>query len=84
MILNLAKEIKNAHGKVGNDLSTFPTFLWVVRDFALMLRDKNGNTINSQEYLENALEQQKGSSDAIESKNKVRRHLKEFFRDRDC
>jgi hypothetical protein len=30
-----------------------------------MLQDKNGNKINSKEYLENALELQKGSSDAI-------------------
>ena len=48
MILNLAKDINTqSQGKVGDDISSFPSFLWVVRDFALMLRDKNGNTINS-------------------------------------
>jgi hypothetical protein len=49
-----------------------------------MLQDKNGNKINSEQYLENALEIQKGSSDAIENKNKIRRLLKSFFQDRDC
>ena len=56
LILNLAKEIQTkSNGKVGDDISSFPAFLWIVRDFALMLRDKNGNSINSKEYLENAL-----------------------------
>ena len=56
LILNLAKDIQTkSHGKVGDDTSCFPAFLWVVRDFALMLQDKNGNKINSKEYLENSL-----------------------------
>ena len=48
LILNLAKDIQTKkHGKVGEDISSFPAFLWIVRDFALMLQDKNGNKINS-------------------------------------
>jgi len=66
LIINLAKEIQTkTNGKSGEDTSSFPAFLWVVRDFTLMLQDKNGNKINSKEYLENALEFQKGSSDAV-------------------
>lgn len=85
LIINLAKDIQSkSNGKSEEDASSFPAFLWVVRDFTLMLQDKNGNKINSKEYLENALELQKGSSDAIENKNKIRRHLKYFFQDRDC
>lgn len=49
-----------------------------------MLQDKNGEKISKKEYLENALELQKGSSEPIENKNKIRRHLKQFFTDRDC
>ena len=30
----------------------FPQFLWIVRDFSLKLVDKDGNKINSKEYLE--------------------------------
>lgn len=36
------------------------------------------------EYLEHALEIQKGISDAVESKNKIRRMIKHFFKERDC
>ena len=34
--------------------------------------------------MENALEFQNGSSDAIMNKNKIRRLLKQFFTNRDC
>ena len=62
----------------------FPSFLWVVRDFSLKLLDQFGNQINSKEYLENALKEQKGSSDNIEKKNRIRRLILNFFKDRDC
>jgi hypothetical protein len=62
----------------------FPSFLWVVRDFTLRLQDLQGNKINAREYLERALEEQRGSSDAIENKNKIRRMIVSFFKDRDC
>jgi hypothetical protein len=62
----------------------FPSFMWVVRDFALRLLDQYGNPINSKEYLENALKEQKGTSENIEKKNKIRRLIVNFFTDRDC
>lgn len=62
----------------------FPAFLWVVRDFSLRLHDTMGNQITTKEYLENAIQQQKGSSDQIETKNRIRRMVKHFFKDRDC
>jgi len=46
--------------------------------------DKNGNQINSKDYLENALQIQKGVSDGVESKNRIRNLLTTFFKDRDC
>ena len=33
----------------------FPSFMWVVRDFALQLQDLDGEAISSKEYLEKAL-----------------------------
>jgi hypothetical protein len=56
-----------------------PSFMWVVRDFALQLCDENGSEINSQEYLERALIEK-----VNDSKNEIRKHLKMFFKDREC
>lgn len=58
--------------------------MWVVRDFALRLEDENQNAISSKQYLENALRQQKGSSDAIEKKNKIRKLIRNYFKEKDC
>ena len=62
----------------------FPSFLWIVRDFSLRLLDTYGNAITSKEYLEQSLNLQKGFSDAIEHKNRIRRLIKQVFPDRDC
>jgi len=58
--------------------------MWIVRDFSLKMEDKHGVKINAKEYLENALTEQKGVTDKIENKNRIRRMLKCFFQDRDC
>jgi len=65
-------------------MQTFPSFLWVVRDFALRLEDKYGNEITSKKYLENALSEKQGISEVIESKNRVRRIINGFFKEKDC
>lgn len=62
----------------------FPSFIWVVRDFTLQLVDSHNDPITSKEYLEKALAPSKGFSDAIEEKNRIRRLLTSFFKDRDC
>lgn len=67
-----------------NVIENFPSLLWVVRDFSLRMEDENGNPITSKQYLENALMDVKGLSEAAENKNRVRSLLKHFFRDRDC
>lgn len=46
--------------------------------------DPNGQPITPKDYLEKALELQKGVSDSIESKNRIRRLFKHFFKERDC
>lgn len=90
LIINLAKEIQIKSGEAPTSEDSeefaqyFPAFLWIVRDFALKLVDPNGHPITSKEYLENALKPQKGVSDAVESKNRIRRMLKHFFTERDC
>jgi len=61
----------------------FPSFMWVVRDFAVKL-EKEGRKISSREYLEDALRPEDGMTEAIESKNAVRMLLRNFFPERDC
>lgn len=34
--------------------------------------------------MENALKEQKGTSDAVEQKNKIRRLVSNYFKDKDC
>jgi ABC-type phosphate transport system auxiliary subunit len=62
----------------------FPSFLWVVRDFSLQLVDEDNEKISPKEYLENALQQQKGFSEGVENKNRIRRMIQSFFKERDC
>lgn len=40
--------------------------------------------MTSKDYLEKALASQKGFSDSVEQKNRIRRLLKSFFTERDC
>jgi hypothetical protein len=55
-----------------------------VRDFSLQLQDPEGNPITPKEYLERALAPQNGFSDDVEEKNRIRRLLTAFFKERDC
>ena len=62
----------------------FPSFLWILRDFALQLIDVDGHEISQKTYLENSLREVKGSSDSVEEKNRVRRLIRACFQERDC
>jgi hypothetical protein len=89
LLINLAKDIqiKSSGGQHDSEeeiAQYFPSFHWIVRDFSLKIVDQAGNSLTPKEYLENALAPQKGVSDQIESKNRIRRMLKCFFKDRDC
>eukprot|EP01041_Mallomonas_annulata_P000576 gene575-1107_t len=69
----------------GESLSQyFPSFLWIVRDFALKLQQENGRIISSKEYLENCLKPQPGFSESVVTKNHTRALISSFFPDRDC
>ena len=88
LVIHMAKEIKLTED--GGELNeediacNFPSFLWVVRDFALKLVNNDGIKLSPTEYLEKCLQPVKGISENVENKNKVRRMLKFFFQDRDC
>ena len=89
LVVNLTKNIQvksksTEEAGVEEYAQYFPSFIWVVRDFALRLVDTDGEALSSKEYLEKALNAQKGFSDLAEEKNRIRRLLKEFFKDRDC
>lgn len=89
LIVNLSKQLE-VSGQKAEDVDPdqvskyFPSFLWVVRDFALRLQDEQKNEISSKQYLENALKDQKGSSDTVEKKNKIRKLIRNYFKDKDC
>jgi hypothetical protein len=89
LVVNMAKNIQQqksiTEGLDENTIAeTFPFFLWIVRDFSLQLVDENNFKISSRLYFEKALEQIKGHSTKTEAKNKVRKLIKHFFRNRDC
>lgn len=56
-----------------------PALFWVLRDFSLQLLDRSGFPITPVEYLESSLEEQKGSSQATNHKNRIRRIIKTVF-----
>ena len=87
LIVNLTKQlqVRSAGQQDADEMSQyFPSLLWVLRDFALQLIDRSGNEISPKDYLENALMPQKGVSDNVEQKNRIRRYIKHFFKERDC
>ena len=88
LIVNITKNIqkRNSINNNGNNDFTkyLPTFMWVIRDFALQLKNRDGQPITSKEYLENSLEFQQGNSEVIKNKNDIRKMVKEYFPKRDC
>ena len=90
LVVNLTKNIHVKSGSKSDEIDTeeyanhFPSFMWVVRDFTLQLVDQEGEPISSRDYFETALALSKGFSDQVEQKNRIRRLLKSFFKDRDC
>ena len=95
-ILNLSKSLKlknnediniNSISDINNDnefAKYFPILFWVLRDFSLKLEDSEGNAINSNQYLENSLMEQEGTSEVIIEKNLIRKKIKNYFLERYC
>ena len=89
LIINLSKNLHiqsdTANEEDPDEMAKyFPRFLWVLRDFSLKLRDEYDNPISPKEYFENSLMPQKGTSEKVEARNRIRRLIKHFFTDRDC
>jgi hypothetical protein len=88
LILNLALRIKIKGGneKASEEelIEAFPSFLWVLRDAFLSQEDLKGRKLTSKEYLESALQKQKGMAQTIYNKNRIRSQIKKFFPVRDC
>ena len=88
LILNLALKIKVKEKKdkaSKEEISdVFPSFIWVLRDAFLSQEDLKGNKLSPKEYLENSLKEQKGMSNTIYNKNKIRNNIKKYFPEREC
>jgi chromosome segregation ATPase len=90
LVVQLTKHIQIKASGMNHDVDPeeysryFPSFMWVVRDFSLQLVDTEGENITSKEYLDKALCEQKGFSESAEQKNRIRRMLRCFFKERDC
>ena len=65
----------------------FPSFLWVVRDFALQLKDESDRIITENEYMEKALIEvpiDENDDNGKNDKNELRKRLKQLFVKRYC
>ena len=83
LVTNISKQVRIQSDKTATPeelAALFPSFCWVVRDFTLRLEDMNGDSINSNTYLEKALDT-KSESDETEQVKKV---IKECFPNRRC
>jgi len=95
LVLNFAKKIQSKFNSLNDYANNFPSFLWVLRDFALELVDEKGKEVSAKQYMENALKEEntnlisnneynKGVIEEINKKNEIRKIIKLFFRERDC
>ncbi len=88
LVLNFAKKIQSEFSQVENYANNFPSFLWVIRDFALNLVDTEGKSITPKDYLEEALsynnQNDTKDDEELQRKNEIRKLIKLFFKERDC
>jgi hypothetical protein len=62
----------------------FPHFMWVLRDFALQLKDEEQRVMSADSYLESCLRDRPGAGERVAAKNAVRRTLRAVFPHRSC
>lgn len=82
VVVNLTKliNVKATENENGNDFNKyFPSFLWVLRDFALDLQKKP-----PRDYFEDNLRSQPVINEEGKAKNVVRQKITEYFQERDC
>ncbi|XP_067308594.1 guanylate-binding protein 1-like isoform X1 [Pseudorasbora parva] len=87
----LAEQIKIRSAETGDEeeeedsqfVQFFPSFIWVVRDFTLVL-EINGNRATEDEYLEFALQLKKGVGKKFSDYNLPRECIRRYFPSRKC
>jgi len=87
---SLAQHVHKQHKErsPGQDMS--PSFLWVLRDFVLMLEDESGKELTEQEYLERTLRDTgTGGPPGVDDKRRVdlreaREKITDLFPKRNC
>lgn len=89
LVCALSKHIKMQSSDAGDAdpaalAEFFPELLWVVRDFSLQLKRKDGTPMTETEYLENALADVPANLEGADQKNQTRQLLRTYFRNRDC
>jgi hypothetical protein len=91
-ISNLSRAVRvrssSSSSADGVDLDEFqrflPSFVWVLRDFALRMVDEDGMPITEDEYMESALQDREGYDPDTLSCNATRQALRGYFRNRRC
>mmetsp|Transcript_12137 Transcript_12137/g.30127 ORF Transcript_12137/g.30127 Transcript_12137/m.30127 type:complete len:748 (+) Transcript_12137:34-2277(+) len=88
LVAQLTKKIR-VHTESGeSDASSlaqfFPQFIWLLRDFQLELTDAEGRPISQDQYLEECLQPQRGSSSAVAEQNQTREAIRKLFPQRSC
>eukprot|EP00826_Nyctotherus_ovalis_P021794 TRINITY_DN17100_c0_g1_i2.p1 TRINITY_DN17100_c0_g1~~TRINITY_DN17100_c0_g1_i2.p1 ORF type:complete len:242 (+),score=60.52 TRINITY_DN17100_c0_g1_i2:188-913(+) len=68
-LMDTARKLQAAN----EDSNHFPSFLWILHDFALQLANSQGDKVTSRQCMEDALKSQKGCSEAVEKRNAIRR-----------
>lgn len=84
--LGILIEITKLLGSCLNDNKQkleLPSLIVALRDFALSLENEEGQKISAQQYLEEALQEQRVVN-ANSNKNQIKKAIKNIFPERDC
>ena len=84
LVTNIANKIQAVEDEedAAHLINHFPSFMWVLRDFVLELKDDEGNNITSDEYLDFVLKESYNDYPKVEEHNAIRSTLKRFFPER--
>ena len=83
--VHAASSASSAASATDAELSEFfPRFTWLLRDFQLELTSSDGREMTPDQYLDECLRPQPGSSAAVREQNETRRAILSLFRERSC
>lgn len=80
-VVQAARRVMSKNSNGSAEEFSLPAFLWLVRDFMLVLADESGRSISSDQYLDAAL---RITTDMPRDKAMLRRDFARFFRSRGC